>query len=313
MLTIAKDIEQAAAGKGEYRAGATDFYARYRLGIRPESIVDISRIDSLKSIRWNPDGSASVGALVTVDALANDEKIKRLYPALAQAAGGLATPQIRRMATIGGSLLQRTRCWYYRHPDFKCYKRGGDHCPAREGNHQYGVCFDLGPCVFPHPSTLGMALIAYDGTTEIHDGSKLSIGNLYGMGTDPTIDHLLGEDELITFIHLPPPLEDEKSVYTRITGRHEAEWPLVEILVRLQIVNESIQAARVVLGGVANIPMALPHVDKILKGQSANQATFERAAEKAIVGANPLPMTTYKVKLISGGVLDALEKAAAWQ
>ena len=311
MQVNAENIEQAVKANGEYRAGATDFYARYRVGIRPEEIVDITRIDSLKQIEEKSDGVRSIGALVKVDALAKSEDIRFHYPAFAQAAGGLATPQIRRMATVGGALLQRSRCWYYRHPDFTCYKKGGDHCPARDGNHQYGVCFDLGPCVFPHPSTLGMALLAYDAKVAIHDGSLLSIANLYGMGTDPTADHLLGDNELLTYVHLPAPLPEEKSVYTRTISRHEAEWPLVEVVVRLQVAGGIIQFARVALGGVANIPLALPHVDKVLKGQPANSVTFERAAEKAAIGANPLPMTAYKVKLVSGSVLDALEKALA--
>ena len=311
MLTIAKNLDQAYNGKGEYRAGATDVIARYRMGIRSEDMIDISRLEELKQVEWHGDGRGSIGALVKIAALAEDDKIKQYYPALTKAAGGLATPQIRRMATVGGSLLQHTRCWYYRHPDFKCYKKGGDHCPAREGNHQYGVCFDLGPCVFPHPSTLGMVFLAYDAGVRLHDASTISIANLYGMGTDPTIDHLLGENDLVTHIVLPLPLEGEKSIYTRAISRFEAEWPLVETIVRLQISNGMIQFARVVLGGVANIPMALPHVDKVLKGQPADSATFRRAAEKAIVGANPLPMTEYKIKLVYGSVLDALERAAA--
>ena len=309
MQVNANNIEEAVAASGEYRAGATDFYARYRVGIRPEGIVDITRIEALKNIDERPDGTRSIGALVKVDEVTNSADLKRYYPALTQAAGGLATPQIRRMATVGGALLQRTRCWYYRHPDFKCYKKGGEDCPARKGNHQYGVCFDLGPCVFPHPSTLGMALLAYDAKVIIHDGSQLSISNLYGLGTDPTADHLLGENELLTNIVLPPPLPGEKSIYTRTISRHEAEWPLVEVLVRLQVVGGVIQFARVALGGVANIPLALPHVDKVLKGQPPHSGTFERAAEKAAIGANPLPMTSYKVKLVSASVLDALEKA----
>ncbi len=309
MPNISDIVKQLAAVPGEYRAGATDLNARYRLGIRPDQIVDINGLDELKTIEWNADGSARIGALVKIETLASDEKIKRYYPALAQAAGNLATPQIRKMGTIGGSLLQRTRCWYYRHPQFKCFKKGGDSCPAREGNHHYGVCFDLGPCVFPHPSTLGMVLAAYDGGVTVHDGSVAPISNVYGMGTEPAVDHLLGEDELLVFINLPKPMEGEKSVYTRTISRFEAEWPLVEVVARLQIENGMIQYARVALGGVANIPLVLPHVDKVLRGKPAVSSTFEQAAEKAILGANPLPMTQYKVKLVYGSVMDALTKA----
>jgi xanthine dehydrogenase YagS FAD-binding subunit len=101
---------------------------------------------------------------VAIADVAGDQRLAPAYPGLAAAAGGLATPQIRAIGTIGGNLAQRSRCWYYRNPHMACLKKGDDTCPARSGNHLYGVIFDPGPCVAPHPSTLAAALLAYDAT-----------------------------------------------------------------------------------------------------------------------------------------------------
>ncbi len=307
MLKIATNLEEGTLNGGEFRAGATDLSARIRLGIRPDQITDINGLEELKGIDWKENGAATIGALVKIDALSKEPNIMHHYPALAQAAGGLATPQIRSVATVGGSLLQSTRCWYYRNPAFHCYKKGGDHCPAREGNHQFGVCFDLGPCVFPHPSTIGMALLAYGAEVEIANKGLRSIADIYGDGSDPSRDHLLASDELLTSIHMPPPLSEEKSVYFRAISRFEAEWPLVEVVARLKIDGGLVTFAKIAVGGVANIPFELPSVAGTLTGQPANPGTFKQAASKAVEGANPLPMTAYKVKLLQGSVLEALK------
>ena len=309
MFTTVTNIQQATENTGEFRAGATDLQARYRLGIRSDSITDINQLKDLKSIEWQSNGAAKVGALVKLTDIAKDEGLRNAYPAFVQAAAGLATPQIRAMATMGGALLQHTRCWYYRNPDLNCYKKGGDHCPARTGNHLYGVCFDLGPCVFPHPSTLGMALMAYEAEVEIAGKGRRAVADLYGDGSNPNKDHLLEPSELLTYIYMSEPIPGEQAAYFRTISRFEAEWPLVEVVVRLKIAEDSIAFARVALGGVANIPLNLPHVNQFLEGQPATEDTFKAAANKATENTNPLPMTAYKVKLIYGAVLEALERA----
>lgn len=308
MLSIIKNKTELAKHEGEICAAGTDVYARRRLGISGGKIRDISNIKSLEKIEWHPDGSLSIGALVKIATIANDEKIKTKYPTLAKAAGGLATPQIRNMATLGGNLLQKNRCWYYRNPAFTCFKSGGNRCPARIGNHQYGVAFDLGPCVAVHPSTLGMVLKTYDATIEVIGGKTWTTTALYGDGSDPYVDHQLPSDELLTTIHLPIPENNELGGYTRAISRFEAEWALVEAAARLVIRNKRIELAKVAIGAVANIPLALPAVDEFLLGQPATEETFRQAAIIATEGASPLLMTDYKVKMIEGVVLDTLLK-----
>jgi xanthine dehydrogenase YagS FAD-binding subunit len=310
MSIRAATIEQVIGVTGEIRAGGTDLQERRRSGIASGPIVDISRIAGLDKIIWNSDGSVTIGALVTIDAIASDEQIQRHYPGLALSAGGLATPQIRTRATLGGGLLQRNRCWYFRHPEFNCYKKGGDSCPSRTGEHQYGVVFDLGPCVYPHPSTLGMTLLTYEAQIEVQGQGRRPIAALFGDGSDPSRDHLLDEGELLAAVILPPPIANERAAYFRAITRAEAEWPLVEASVRLLVESETIRLARVAVGGVANIPLRLPEVEAALEGQPLSQATLEQAAATASKGTRPLPMTSYKVALLQNTVLETLERAA---
>ena len=146
----------------EYRAAGTDLTERRRSGVSRGPIRDIAPTAVPAGVRPETDGGMRVGALTTIAALAADDAIRAAYPGLAAAAAGLATPQIRRVATIGGNIAQRNRCWYFRNPEIACLKKGGDDCPARAGNALYAVAFDSAPCVAPHPSTLAAALVAYD-------------------------------------------------------------------------------------------------------------------------------------------------------
>ena len=308
-INVAKSIEEAKQLGGTFRAGATDILALHRLGVKADQITDIEGIDALYGIEVGSGSKLIIGAMVRLADLAAHTIVLEQYPGLAQSANGLATPQIRAMATIGGNLLQKTRCAYFRNPRFSCYKKGGQGCPARTGQHLRGVCFDYGPCVAPHPSTMGMALLAYDAVIEINQQQHISIPDLYGDGTNPAIDHTLPEGDLITAIIIPEAFANEKSAYLRAISRHEAEWPLVEVLVRLELEGQTIRKAAITAGGVANIPIRLQIVEEALIGQVASGPTFEKAASLASESANPLPMTAYKVKLLEGTLKAALAEA----
>jgi xanthine dehydrogenase YagS FAD-binding subunit len=311
-------LEEVSHHVGEFRAGNTDLQERRRHGNAQRNIVDVTRLVGLDSITWDAQGAARIGALTRIATLANDLRIRQAYPALAQAAGALATPQIRAMATVGGNLLQRTRCWYYRQPTTSCYKKGGDGCLARHGNHFYGVCFDLGPCVAPHPSTLGMALLAYEARVLLRQAQAahatphagLTMVDVYGNGSDARRDHQLAAGDLLTHVVLPPPVANERGAYFRAISRARAEWPLVECVVRLVVDEQNIiRFARVAIGAVANIPLRLPQVEAILVEQLADANTFKRAATVATHDAKPLPMTGYKVELVRATLWETLERA----
>ena len=294
----------------ELRAGGTDLSERRRSGVSTGPIADIGYLPELLRVDRAADGTTRIGALVPMATVASDPDLRAGYPGLAAAAGGLATPQIRRVGTIGGNLLQRNRCWYYRNPGTSCLKKGGSDCPARAGNHRYHVLFDLGPCVAPHPSTLGAALLAYGAGVET-DRRRLTVGEVFGDGSDGTRDHRLEPGELLTAVTLPPPVPGERAAYFRAISRTYAEWPLVEAVVRLTVHDGLVTSAAIAVGGVAPVPLRLPAAEAALRGQPPTAEAFAAAGTAATEGANPLPQTGFKLALLAGTVAETLQRAAA--
>lgn len=295
----------------EWLAGGTDLLERRRHGLSRGIVRELPREPRLTALSWRDDGGATIGAGVSIGAIAADARIGAAYPGLAAAAGGLATPEIRAMATLGGNLAQRSRCWYYRSPDIACLKKGGASCPARHGNHLYGVAYDLGPCVAPHPSTLAAALLAYDARVTTSARSLAALEEILGDGRDGTRDNRLGADEYICEIQLPPPFEGERAHYARATGRLVAEWPLAEMVTCLAVERGRIQRVRIAVGGVAPVPLRLDAVETVLAGSDVAALPLAEAARIVRAGATPLPLTGYKVDLIIGLLGDALERLTA--
>lgn len=319
MIVFPTTIEDAATRKvgsssgpsgPEFRAGGTDLQERRALRIASGDLVDLRDLGGLADIAVR-DGELHIGARARVQDIADHSDVRKHFGGFAEAAGGLATPQIRRVATIAGNLLQRPRCWYFRNPDVKCLKRGGSECLARAGDHHYHSCFDVGPCVAVHASTLGMALLAYDARVEVAGGKPLGIAELYGDGKDPKREHVLEPGTLVTSIVVPRAAAGERSAHFRTIARARAEWPLVEALVRIVVKGGTIESAAVAVGAVAPIPMRLSEVEAALVGRAPEPAVLAAAAAKAKAGASPLPMTAYKVELLEATVLETLERALA--
>jgi xanthine dehydrogenase YagS FAD-binding subunit len=297
------------------RAGGTDLTACLASGVlEPAPVVDLTGVRELRGVEWRPDGSARVGALTGVAELSADPALAAAYPALAATARALATPQVRNAATLGGNLLQRNRCWYLRNPAFDCFQTGGDSCPARGGDHLYGVVVDRGPCAAPHPSSLAVALLAHDASVLVAGGGRteMAVADLYD-AADPTRDHMLEPGRVLVSVGLPVPTAGERSAYRRATGRSRAEWPLVEAVVRLALADGgAVTSAAVAVGGVARTPLRLPEVEAALVGARAGQA-LDGGVVEALEGlaglCSPLPATGYKVELLGATVRDALERA----
>ncbi|MFG2090324.1 FAD binding domain-containing protein [Spirillospora sp. NPDC048824] len=291
---------------GELRAGGTDVMTR---ATRPP--VDLLGIPGLRGIAWRPDGSARIGALTTIADLLADDRLTAAYPALAATAAAIATPQIRNVATVGGNLLQRNRCWYLRTPGLTCHQTGGDTCPAREGAHLYSAVIDQGPCIAPHPSTLAAALLTYAATADVHGRSPLDIAELYGDGGDPTRDHRLEPAEILQAVLMPAPTPAERAAYRRATAREMADWPLAEAVARLTLDGDTITSAAVAVGGVARTPLLLPEVVEALLGEPATEETAAAAADLATARCDPLPQNAYKVALLRATLIDTLTACAA--
>jgi xanthine dehydrogenase YagS FAD-binding subunit len=303
-------ISSTQSAVAEFRAAGTDLSERRRSGLSRGLLVDIAAGPDTTGMEWRADDTLRIGAFTTIAAIAADARIAGAYPGLAASTQGLATPQVRHLATLGGNLAQRSRCWYYRHPDIACLKKGGTDCPARSGNHLYSVAFDLGPCVAPHPSTMAAALLAYDARVTTDRRSGLTIGEVLGDGSNGAADHALAPGEMIKGVELPAPIKGERALYKRAISRSYAEWPLVEVCARVVVSTGSFQFVRITAGGIAPIPLRLLASETALQGVTVSPATIARAARQATVGAKPLPMTGYKLDLLSGVVHDLLERLA---
>ena len=300
--------ETQSAARAEFRASATDLSERRRSGVSRGPIVDIVPTTEMVGISWSESGAARIGASTTIETIGADGRIAGAYPGIAAAARGLATPQIRHVATLGGNLAQHCRCWYYRNPHIACLKKGGADCPARQGNHLYGVAFDLGPCAAPHPSTMATALLAYDAKVTTGQRHALSIGQVLGDGSNGAVDNALGAGEMIIAIDLPPPLANERAAYKRAIGRTHAEWPLAEVVARVAAIDGAYHLVSLAAGGVAPVPLRLSAAESAVQGAALTPSTIAAAARAAIDGARPLPMTGYKLDLLEGLVLDLLEQ-----
>ena len=306
------------AGRGAgFRAGGTDLSTCLEAGVVASGpLVDLLEVADLHGTTWSSEGAACVGAMTTVAEVGSDPRLGAAYPALAATARGLATPQIRSRATLGGNLLQRNRCSYLRNPAFECFQTGGHTCPARSGDHLRGVAVDLGPCVAPHPSTLAVALLAYEATVHLGRGpvSESPVADLYD-GTDPTRDHVLDEGTLLTAVSLPAPIPGERSAYLRVTDRSRAEWPLVEAVVLLECADQGrgpVERASVAVGAVARTPLRLPEVEEALVGARPGTEPPGRVGDALSAWADrcsALLATGYKVPLLRGTLRDAIETA----
>nr|WP_110048804.1 FAD binding domain-containing protein [Nocardiopsis sp. L17-MgMaSL7] len=318
--SVAGAARDLVEGGARPRAGGTDIATCVEAGVTaPGPLVDLLDVPELRGVRWADDGSARIGAMTTVAELGADPLLAGAYPGLAATARALATPQIRGTATVGGNLLQRNRCTYLRNPAFDCFQTGGDSCPARSGDHLRGVVVDQGPCAAPHPSSLAVALLAYDASVAVLErgsGAEVErdLAELYD-GADPTRDHVLAPGDLLVAVALPRPVPGERAAHLRVAGRSRAEWPLVEAVVRLECAEEGrgpVTRASVAVGGVARTPLRLPGLERALVGSVPGRALdqgVERALEEVADLCSPLPATGYKVHLLQASVQSAIEQA----
>jgi xanthine dehydrogenase YagS FAD-binding subunit len=290
----------------EFRAAGTDLSERRRSGVSKGPLIDLIASPEMVGVHWSAEGAARIGAMTSVASIAADARLAAAYPGLAAAAGGLATPQVRSVATLGGNLAQRSRCWYFRHPHIACLKKGGASCPARAGNNLWGVAFDSSPCVAPHPSTLGAALIAYDATVDTNM-RRIDAGPLLDGGPEGAADNALARGEIIQSVALQTPRAGERAVYKRAISRAYAEWPLVEVVARAVVSDGRFHIVRVVAGGVAPAPIRLPAVEAAAEGAPATSATVAEAAAHCADGAKLLPATAYKIDLLRGLLRDLME------
>jgi xanthine dehydrogenase YagS FAD-binding subunit len=286
-----------------FKAGGIDLIDHLKEHlVEPPRVVDLKTIPGLDAITVADDGSLRIGALATLARVADHLGVRKTHPALARACGEAASPQIRNVATIGGNVLQRPRCWYYRLESYRCVKKGGDLCYGVAGENRYHVLFGGGPAYPPHPSNAAVPLVAY-GASFVLDGPKgprtVPAGEFFVLpDKDPTRENVLQPGEVLLEMHVPA-TNGWRSAYAEVRERAAFDWPLVAAAVALKVEGGVVRDARVVLGQVATIPWRSPAAEKALVGKPMGAAGAEAAGKAAVEGAEPMSSNGYKVDLVT--------------
>lgn len=307
----------AAVDPGSARplAGGTDLLPLMKSHIAaPAVLVNVKRIADLPGDIAIADDGAHLGALATLSDIERHTDLMRSYPALSQAAATAASPQLRNMATLGGTLLQRPRCWYYRNPRFACWLKGGQVCTARLGQSQFHAVFDTGECRAVHPSDVACALSVLGARIELRGprGTRVvAIGNFFAAPTeDRRRETVIEDDELILSVHMPAPALDDRSVFLKAMDRAVWAFATVSVAARMTLVAGRIEALNVVLGGVAAVPWPIDDKLSALVGHRPDRGAFARVVRDCLEEAQPLRMNAYKLPLARALVHRALSTLA---
>jgi xanthine dehydrogenase YagS FAD-binding subunit len=309
-------------------AGGTGLVDLMKLGVQtPETVLDLAVLAPIgrpprdaggdfARIADGEDGDLFVGALVRNSTLAYDDRVRTRYPVLAEALLSGASAQLRNLATVGGNLMQRTRCAYFRATDLPCNKRVvGSGCGAMAGVHRgHAILGTSGSCIATHPSDMCVALAILEPTLVIATATEprtIPFDELHLLpGDTPHRETTLAPGELILGMVLPAPLPRAKQRYLKVRDRASYEFALASAAVQLVIHDKMVIDARIALGGVATIPWRASAAEEQLEGKPATRASFQAAAELALAHAHPLRDNAFKVDLAINTIVRALELAA---
>ena len=337
-LDEAVDLLARSQGNARLIAGGSDLLDEIKDGlISPDSVISLSGLPGLGEIRVT-DRGLHMGAMATIADVGNHPHVAETYPALAQAAAGLATPQIRNVGTLGGNLNQRPRCWYYRNPLIHCLKKGGDKCLALAGNSKY-LCITGGDrCFVVHPSDTAVALTAFDASVDLvgPGGHRTMPLEEYfvGPGTNLLRENVLGEDEILAAVNIPHPAgiagsgpgpepgtehrtdTEHRSCYLKAGERDSGDFALVSVAAALTLsgvdraANRAVQItkAAIVMGGVAPFPYRAGEVEEYLLNRCVDEIDSTYAGGLALPAARPMADNAYKVTLARNLVRRAVNQ-----
>jgi xanthine dehydrogenase YagS FAD-binding subunit len=316
-LDVAEALAEKVDASIKFIAGGTNLVDLMKYNVEtPRRVVDIGRLP-LRAITPTPDGGLRIGALVTNAAVAHDETVARRYPILANAILSGASPQLRNAATTGGNLLQRTRCYYFYDADTPCNKRvPGSGCPAKTGvNRIHAILGASNHCVATHPSDMGVALAALEARINVTGpgGDRvIAMADFHRLpGDRPDRDTVLGADEIILSVDLPPEGFPDHFTYLKLRDRASYAFALVSVAVGLKLEGGVIETARIALGGVAPKPWRRPEAEALLQGQRPGRDLFAAAADVILEGAVGLSHNAFKIPLARRAIVRALGQAAA--
>jgi xanthine dehydrogenase YagS FAD-binding subunit len=282
---------------------------------RPKVVVDLSGVKELSGIKAASDGGIEIGATTTLTEISKNPLVTEKYPLLAQAAGLVASPQIRNQGTLGGNVSQDTRCWYYR-AGWTCYRAGGNICYADTPtaiNREHAI-FDANRCVAVNPSDTAPALIALDAKMVIRStsGERVVDAENYfiGPGTDITRMTVLKPGDLLTAIWIPATWAGAQFYFEKVRERQVWDFPMVNVAAAIKMSNGTIQGSRIVVNAVAAHPMRLTAVENAVAGKPRNEETARMAGDLAVQGAQPLAHNEYKIPLMKNLVKRAIRGEA---
>ncbi len=304
-----------AGPNARFIAGGTNLLDLMKENVtRPERLIDINGLP-LRGIDATASGGLRIGALVSNAELAWDPRIEQRYPLLAQAILAGASPQLRNMASTGGNLLQRTRCYYFYDAGVPCNKREpGSGCPAKDGlNRIHAILGASDDCVAVNPSDMCVALAALEAVVIVagpQGERRIDFADFHRLpGDTPERDNVLADDELILAVELPAEGFAAHSRYLKIRDRASYAFALVSVAAALELDGGSIRAARIALGGVAHKPWRRQEAEEVLIGKPASDETFALAADLLLEGARPLAHNGFKVELAHRAIVRALGDA----
>ncbi len=300
----------------KFIAGGTNLLDLMKRGVMtPQKLVDINRLPLNKIERM--DNGLRIGALALNSALADDKLVRERQPLLALALNAGASGQLRNMATVGGNMLQRTRCAYFYDVTMPCNKRApGTGCGALAGVNRMHAIFGFSDkCIAVHPSDMSVALVALDATVLVRGprgDRRLPFAELHRLpGDAPEKDTTLEANELITAVEIPDGPFTRHVHYQKVRERASYAFALVSVAAALDLDGSTIKGARLAMGGVAHKPWRLAAAEQALLGQPATEATFRQAAAVAMQGAKAFKYNAYKLKLGPNTIVQALRTAAA--
>jgi xanthine dehydrogenase YagS FAD-binding subunit len=305
----------------QFIAGGTNLLDLMKGGVAaPDRLIDITQITALAQMHELPNGGIRLGALMKNSDAAQQPVIRERFPLLSQALLSGASPQLRNMATVGGNILQRTRCSYFYDTAFEsCNKRKpGSGCEALQGfNRYHAVLGGNESCIAVNPSDMSVALVALDATVHLRAarGSRqLALDEFLRLpGDTPQVDNHLAPSEMITAIEIPPNGFREHSVYLKVRDRASFAFALVSVAAALDIREGVVQDVRLVLGGVAHKPWPVRDATAVLQGRRLEASSMREVAEIAFRGAVPRTHNAFKVELGKRAIVRALSLAAAHQ
>jgi xanthine dehydrogenase YagS FAD-binding subunit len=308
-------IDLAREPGAKFIGGGTNLLDLYKSGIeKPVRLVDVSRLD-LSAIEELPDGGLRIGAMATNTAAGTDPLVRQRYRVLSEALLNGATTQLRNMATVGGNLLQRTRCYYFTDPAFaRCNKRDpGSGCDAIDGHNRIHAILGASPqCIATHPSDMAVALAALDAVIHLQgpDGARqVAAVDFHRLPEDrPELDTVIRPGELITAVELPAMPFARHSHYLKVRDRASYAFALVSVAVAVDLDDGGIlRDLRIALGGVAHKPWRAGNAEQLLRGQAPSAELLARAGAAAVEGAQPQSENAFKVELAQRAVVRALQ------